>query len=103
MAACLGGFDALGFTGGIGEHDAALRREVCAALVHLGVRIDDVANAAADGSAVASVHHAESSVEIWVVPTDEARVAAAEALALIQSPRPAPAVERPLVHKVAGS
>lgn len=90
MAACLGGVDLVGFTGGIGEHDAALRNDVCGALVHLGVRVDADANAAADGSAVAAIHAADSRVEIWVVPTDEGRVAARDAIALVTS-RPVPA------------
>ena len=37
MAASLGGIDALLFTGGVGEHQAALRQETCAALGFLGV------------------------------------------------------------------
>ncbi|HVL76838.1 MAG TPA: acetate/propionate family kinase [Noviherbaspirillum sp.] len=83
LAACLQGLDLIAFTGGIGEHDAALRARTCDALAWLGVRIDRAANAAADGSAAAPVHAAGSGVEIWVVPTDEGRVAAAEAARLI--------------------
>lgn len=89
MAACLGGLDAIGFTGGIGEHDAALRAEVCAALSHLGACIDETANVAADGRTVTSVHRAESAVEIWVVPTDEGRIAATEALSVVGTRRKA--------------
>lgn len=87
MAACLRGLDAIGFTGGIGEHDATLRAEVCAALSHLGVCIDEQANAAADGCAITPVHQADSAVEIWVVPTDEGRIAASEALSILRSRR----------------
>jgi acetate kinase len=83
LAACLGGVDAIGFTGGIGEHDAALRAEVCATLGFLGVRLDPEANQAADGAAVAPLHARDSAVELWVVPTDEGRVAARDALALV--------------------
>ncbi|MFM2056135.1 MAG: hypothetical protein RLY71_520 [Pseudomonadota bacterium] len=85
LAACLGGLDVLGFTGGIGEHDVALRAEVGAALGFLGVRIDAAANQAADGNAVAAIHAADSAVQVWVVPTDEGRVAARDALALLQA------------------
>jgi acetate kinase len=35
MAACLGGVDVIALTGGIGEHDAALRQELAAALTWL--------------------------------------------------------------------
>jgi acetate kinase len=85
LAACLGGLDLIAFTGGIGEHDAALRAEVCAALGFLGVELDAAANRAADGRATAAVHAAGSAVELWVVPTDEGRVAAADALALLEA------------------
>jgi acetate kinase len=87
LAASLGGVDVLGFTGGIGEHDVALRADVCAALGHLGVRIDAAANRAADGSTVTAIHAADSAVEIWVVPTDEGRVAARDAMALLYASR----------------
>jgi acetate kinase len=40
MAAVLGGLDTLVFTGGIGEHAAPVRAEICAGLEHLGVRLD---------------------------------------------------------------
>ncbi|HWE85292.1 MAG TPA: hypothetical protein VG267_10140, partial [Terracidiphilus sp.] len=36
MAAALGGLDALVFTGGIGEHAAELRDEICAGLRFFG-------------------------------------------------------------------
>ena len=37
LAAALGGLDLLVFTGGIGEHAAAIRAEVCDGLAHLGL------------------------------------------------------------------
>jgi acetate kinase len=83
LSACLGGLDLLAFTGGIGEHDAALRLAACEQLLYLGVRIDPARNAAADGSQIMAIQAADSSVEIWVVPTDEGRVAAGDAAALL--------------------
>jgi acetate kinase len=83
LTACLGGLDVLGFTGGIGEHDAQLRSDVAAGLGYLGVRLDEAANRAADGRTMAPIHAADSAVELWVVPTDEGRVAASDALDLI--------------------
>ena len=82
LVSCLGGLDVLAFTGGIGEHDKALRADVGAALAYLGVRIDAAANSAADGSAAVPIHASDSTVEVWVVPTDEGLVAARDALAL---------------------
>lgn len=83
MAACLGGIDLLAFTGGIGEHDAQLRAEVCSGLQHLGLAIDEAANRRARGDAVEPIHAPGSAAEIWVVPTDEGRVAAADAACLL--------------------
>ena len=83
MLAVLGGIDLLAFTGGIGEHDARLRAEAAEALGFAGVRLDAAANVAARGDSIVPVHAADSSVEIWVVPTDEGRVAARAAFALL--------------------
>ena len=83
MLALLGGVDLIGFTGGIGEHDATLRAEVAEALAFAGVRLDVRANAAARGDVVMPVHATDSAVEVWVVPTDEGRVAAQATFALL--------------------
>jgi len=40
MAAVLNGLDTLIFTGGIGEHSAPVRHEVCAGLGYLGIELD---------------------------------------------------------------
>jgi acetate kinase len=73
----------LAFTGGIGEHDTVLRQQVCEALHYLGVSIDAARNQAATGDAVRAIHAQGSAIEIWVIPTDEGRVAAQQALALV--------------------
>jgi acetate kinase len=44
MAAAMNGLDALVFTGGIGEHQPAVRAEAAAGLTFLGVQIDPVRN-----------------------------------------------------------
>ena len=84
ILAVLGGVDLLAFTGGIGEHDAQLRAEAVAALGFAGVRLDEAANAAARGDAMVAIHAADSRVEVWVLPTDEGRVAARAAFALLK-------------------
>lgn len=84
LSACIGGLDVLAFTGGIGEHDALLRQQVGDALRYLGVHVNAARNEAAIGNNLASIHADNSSVEIWVVPTDEGRVAAQDALAFLQ-------------------
>ena len=83
LTACIEGLDVLAFTGGIGEHDAALRAKVGLSLVYLGVSIDSALNQQATGDSVQSIHSDSSRVEVWVIPTDEGRVAAQEALALL--------------------
>ncbi|MBU3646849.1 MAG: acetate/propionate family kinase [Limnohabitans sp.] len=83
LSACIGGLDVLAFTGGIGEHDAVLRQQVCDALAYLGVHIDAALNRQAWGDKVSAIQTAHSKVEVWVVPTDEGRVAAQDALAFL--------------------
>lgn len=83
LSACLQGLDLYAFSGGIGEHDALLRADVCEALNWLGLKIDPQANQKATGDKAMAIHAEDSSVEIWVIPTDEGRVAAADAARLI--------------------
>ena len=84
LVACVQGLDVLAFSGGIGEHDVQLRLQVCQALQWLGVQIDPVRNLQACGDDIWSSHAVRSRVEIWVIPTDEGRVAAREAAALLR-------------------
>ena len=97
MVACMGGLDVLAFSGGIGEHDAQLRAQVCEQLGWMGVRMDAGRNAGAPGDAAHAIHAEGSAVEVWVVPTDEGRVAAREAARLLyqedDAPTPVPLPE----------
>ncbi|GAB2745322.1 acetate kinase [Melaminivora jejuensis] len=83
LTACLQGMDLLAFSGGIGENDAQLREDVCQRLAWTGLRIDVQRNRAA-GQDACAIHAPDSRIEVWVVPTDEGRVAAREAAALVQ-------------------
>lgn len=83
MVACMEGIDVLAFSGGIGEHDGILRQQVCQKLSWLGLELNQEKNQQATGNEIMSVHVEGSAVEIWVIPTDEGRVAAREAAALI--------------------
>ena len=67
LAAALGGIDALVFTGGIGEHAAAIRQRVCDNARWLGIRLDSAANAA-HGPRLSC---ADSAVSAWAIATDE--------------------------------
>ncbi len=83
LVACVQGLDVLAFSGGIGEHDVALRTELGQRLAWLGVVIDPQRNAQATGDQVMAIHARGSAVEVWVVPTDEGVVAAREAASLL--------------------
>ena len=72
LAAALGGLDALVFTGGIGEHAAAVREQVCALSAWLGIEIDPAANAS-DGR---RIDRSGSRTAVWVLPTNEELVIA---------------------------
>jgi acetate kinase len=62
--------DAVVFTAGVGENDAALREMVIAPLAHLGLSIDSVKNQAAN-SAAREVSVENSRLKTLVVPTNE--------------------------------
>jgi acetate kinase len=72
LAAVLGGLDTLVFTGGIGEHAAAVRAEIAGPLAHLGVEIDAGRNDA--GESVVSA--AASRTVVRRMRTDEERMIA---------------------------
>lgn len=82
-AAALGGIDNLIFTGGIGEHSASMRAQICQDLNFLGLHLDDQRNRSATGHAPAAISR-ENENTIWIVPTDEERQIARETFALLQ-------------------
>jgi acetate kinase len=65
IAAVLGGIDMLVFTGGIGEHSAAARRQICDKLQHLGIALDESANERNSQKIGAG------QCDVRVIPTDE--------------------------------
>ena len=83
MIACLGGLDLISFSGGIGEHDPALRSSVCKKFAWLGIELDEALNQAATKELTLKISTPQSSVEVWVVPTDEGVMTAQEALNLL--------------------
>ena len=70
FAFLMGGLDAVVFTGGIGEHDEATRREVLAELGGVGILLDESANAA-KGDGVRKVSGRASATSVLVVPAKE--------------------------------
>jgi acetate kinase len=80
MIAVLGGLDTLVFTGGIGEHQPPVRLNLCRSLEHVGIRIDEQANA----RNAATISSEQSAVTVRVFPTDENLAIARHTLALLQ-------------------
>jgi acetate kinase len=67
MANTLEGLDGLVFTGGIGEHAKEIRGAIGERLGWLGVRID----AAANDAGRERINAGDSTVDVFVIPTDE--------------------------------
>jgi acetate kinase len=80
FAVVLGGLDTLVFTGGIGEHAAAVRGRICERLAFLGVTLDARANEANAGI----ISTAASAVGVRVIATDEQLMIARETVRLLQ-------------------
>jgi acetate kinase len=75
----LGGLDALVFAGGIGEHSAPVRANICVRLGLLGVAVDGTKN-----DAHADVLSGDgSSVEVRIVPSEEEAQIAREVRSLL--------------------
>jgi len=66
-AAVLGGLDCLVFTGGIGEHSAVVREQVCRQLGFLGLAI----HAEANQRNAATISQQASAVRVQIIPADE--------------------------------
>jgi acetate kinase len=78
MVAAMGGLDAVVFTGGIGQNDPWVRKEILSGLAYLGVSPDLAANDRNE----TTLHEPTSHVAILVVPADEERQIALEAQAV---------------------
>jgi acetate kinase len=85
LGACvfaMGGVDAIVFTGGIGEHDAATRAAALGGLERLGIVVDDARNAR-HGPRISPD---DATVAVMVVATDEDGVIADATRALVAAP-----------------
>ena len=79
----LGGADVICFTAGIGEKSAPTRRKICENLACLGVKIDLDANKAFGEFAKISTD--DSSIGVYVVPTNEELMIARDTLFLAKN------------------
>jgi acetate kinase len=73
----LGGIDALVFTAGIGENNAALRAAVCAGLEPFGIQLDEEKNSACRATEC-WIQADHSTAKILVIPANEELVLARE-------------------------
>ena len=72
--AAMGGADAIVFTGGLGENNPRIRKNICDTLSFLGIACDYEANDSR-GQEV-RISTADSKVAVYVIPTDEELVIA---------------------------
>ncbi len=68
-AAAMGGVDAVVFTAGVGENDAASRKAIVSGLEFMGIKIDDEKNSVR-GQAI-DISAADATVKTLVIPTNE--------------------------------
>ena len=80
--ALLNGVDVITFTAGIGENSPEVRRQICESLSFMGVKIDNEKNNCR-GEEV-EISTPDSTVRVFVVPTNEELMIARDTLNLIK-------------------
>jgi acetate kinase len=71
LSCALPDFTGIVFTGGIGENSVTTRTRILEVMRHFGIKVDASKNAGLVGGNEGSFHTDDSSIELWVVPTDE--------------------------------
>lgn len=83
----MNGVDIIVFTGGVGEHQASIRANVCRSLGYMGVEVDDEINNANNGEEQV-ISSAKSTVKVVVIPTDEEYMIAKDTEAIVEGREP---------------
>jgi acetate kinase len=78
--AVLGHTDVVTFTAGVGENDAAVRRDALAGLAELGLVLDEDRNA---GKGARRISHDESPIAVLVIPTNEELAIACDCVSVL--------------------
>jgi acetate kinase len=78
--ASMGGLDTVIFTGGVGQGSAVVRALALQGLECMGIKLDAKRNQSARGDEITRISTDDSKVTVLVVPTDEERMMAREAL-----------------------
>ena len=79
----LEGCDAIVFTAGVGENSVPIRRKVIEALSVLGVKLDEEKNNIR--GSIQKISTSDSSIKVYVIPTDEELMIARDTFELINS------------------
>ena len=80
-AVAMQGIDVITFTAGVGENQVRVRKGICEYLKFMGVKIDDERNKVKSEEALISTD--DSSIPVWVIPTNEELVIARDTLRLV--------------------
>lgn len=86
LGACIfqmNGVDAIAFTAGIAENNPHLRAQICENLDNLGIKLDRQKNAVTKSNVEVEISAADSSVKIFIIPTNEELVIAREVKRLL--------------------
>jgi acetate kinase len=81
--AVLGSADVITFTAGVGENDAAVRRDALAGMAALGIELDEQLNTSSE-KAARRISAATSRTTVLVIPTDEELAIARACLDVIE-------------------
>ncbi|MBB3106681.1 acetate kinase [Psychrobacter luti] len=71
LSCALPDFTGIVFTGGIGENSVTTRTRILEMMPHFGIKVDADKNAKLVGGREGNFQADDSSIELWVVPTDE--------------------------------
>lgn len=82
-AVAMGGIDAVVFTGGVGENQINVRKNICKQLEFMGIEIDEDKNNIRGEEK--EISKDSSKVKIWVVPTNEELMIAKETVRMINN------------------
>ncbi len=83
-AAEMGGLDVIVFTGGVGENQTGVRKNVCAPLGFMGVELNEELNAKTRGTETL-ISTPASKVAVVVIPTDEELMIARDTREIVES------------------
>ncbi len=81
-AVAMQGIDVITFTAGVGENQYRVRKGICEYLGYMGIKIDDKRNEVRGEEALISAD--DSSIPVYVIPTNEELVIARDTLRLVE-------------------